>query len=280
MIEDMQLRGMSKRTQDAYVRVVRQLAEHYGKPPDQIGEEELRQYFLYLQNERQLSSSSCRVVLSGLKFLYEYTLGRSWPTLALVRPAREKKLPVVLSIEEVQRILGRVEKPAYRVCLSTIYCCGLRLLEGVRLQVKQIDSSRMVLHLRQAKGNKDRLVPLPERTLAMLRTHWRSHRQPVWLFPRMQGQPVAGAGRPMDPSGMQKAFRMALAESGVNKAASVHTLRHSWATHLLEAGVSLPLIQAWLGHHSLATTSIYFHLTVKTKQQGRDKLNELLAEWP
>ena len=141
MIEDMQLWGLAERTQESYVRAVRQLAEHYGKSPARINDEELRHYFLYLQQDRKLSSSSCRVALNGLKFLYEYTLGRSWPTLELVRPAQEKKLPVILSVEEVHQILGRVKKPAYRVCLSTIYSCGLRLLEGVRLQVNQIDSS-------------------------------------------------------------------------------------------------------------------------------------------
>jgi integrase/recombinase XerD len=256
MIEDMQLRGLSARTRDSYVRVVRQLAEYYGKSPERISEAELRQYFLYLQTEKQVSASTCHVALNGVKFLYQYTLGRSWPTLEFIRPARAQKLPVILSVAEVQRILGCLRRPPYRVCLSTIYSCGLRLLEGVRLQVDQIDSSRMVLHLRQAKGNKDRYVPLPQRTLELLRGYWISHRNPVWLFPSTRSGGMATASQPRDESGVQKAFRRALADSGVNKTASVHTLRHSWATHLLEAGVNLRLIQTWLGHTSLTTTAI------------------------
>jgi site-specific recombinase XerD len=280
MIEDMQLRGLSVRTQDAYVRVVRQLAEHYGKPPDQLSEEELRQYFLYLQNERKLSSSSCRVALCGVKFLYEITLERGWPTLAMVRPVKEKKLPVILSQREVKRILACLRQPVYRTCLGTIYSCGLRLLEGVQLQVQQIDSERQMLHLRQAKGRRDRYVPVPARTLALLRSYWCSHRNPVWLFPTTRTNGMATASRPRDASGVQKAFRKALSESGVNKAASVHTLRHSWATHLLEAGVNLRLIQEWLGHKSLNTTAIYTHLTIKSQQQAGQVIDELMAELP
>ena len=280
MIEDMQLRGMSKRTQDAYVRVVQQLAEYYGKPPDQISEEELRQYFLYLQNERKYASSSCRVALNGIKFLYVTTLRRPWPTLELIRPPKEEKLPVILSQAEVKRILACLEQPVYRTCLGTIYSCGLRLLEGVQLQVQQIDSERRVLHLRQAKGRKDRYVPLPERTLKMLRGYWRSHRNPVWLFPNAKSGGLAIARRPRDESGVQKAFRKALEASGVNKAASVHTLRHSWATHLLEAGVNLRLIQEWLGHKSLTTTAIYTHLTVKAEGQASQVINALMADLP
>lgn len=280
MIEDMQLRGLSTRTQDAYVRVVRQLAEHYGKPPDQLSEEELRQYFLYLQNERKLSSSSCRVALCGVKFLYEITLERGWPTLEMVRPVKEKKLPVILSQGEVKRILACLRQPVYRTCLGTIYSCGLRLLEGVQLQVQQIDSERQMLHLRQAKGRRDRYVPVPVRTLALLRSYWCSHRNPVWLFPTTKSNGMATASRPRNESGVQKAFRKALEESGVNKAASVHTLRHSWATHLLEAGVNLRLIQEWLGHKSLNTTAIYTHLTIKAQQQAGQVIDELMAELP
>jgi len=205
MIEDLQLRGKSKRTQESYVRVVRQLAEYYGKPPDQVNDEELRQYFLYLQNERQLSSSSCRVALCGLKFLYEVTLGRRWPMLEVVRPAKEEKLPVILSRREVQRILACLRQPVYRVCLGTIYSCGLRLLEGVQLQVQQIDSERQVLHLRQAKGCRDRYVPLPTRTLTLLRSYWHSHRNPVWLFPTTRSNGMA-TGREWGAESLSEGF--------------------------------------------------------------------------
>ena len=278
MIEDMQLRGLSKRTQDTYVQAVRQLAKHYGKSPERITEEELRQYFLYLQNVKQAAPSSCTIALCAIKFLFQRTLGRTWPTLAFVRPVLPQQLPVILSPDEVQRILGCLRRAHYRVCLSTIYSCGLRLLEGVQLRVSQIDSSRMVLHIDQGKGRKDRYVPLPQRTLALLRGHWLSHRNQVWLFPSSKGGGMATATRAIAPSGVQKAWRKARQESGVSKPATVHTLRHSYATHLLEAGVNLRLIQAWLGHNSLNTTAIYTHLTVKAEAKAAETINALMDE--
>ena len=156
MIEDMQLRGLSEKTQVAYVHAVRKLAEHYGKSPDRITEEELRQYFLYLLNVRHVSPSAYTIALCGIKFLYRRTLRREWPTLDLARPRREKKLPVVLSTDEVHRILGCLRRQRYRACLSTIYSCGLRLQEGVHLQVQDIDSEHMLVHLRHGKRARDR----------------------------------------------------------------------------------------------------------------------------
>lgn len=156
MIECLQLRGLSERTQEMYVRAVRQLAEHYHKSPDLLTEEELRQYFLSIKNVKQYSRSASTIALCGIKFFFEYTLNRDWTTLSFVRAPREKKLPVVLSIEEVRKLLGSVRLLSYRVCLSTIYSCGLRLQEGTRLQVRDIDSSRMMIHVRHGKGGKDR----------------------------------------------------------------------------------------------------------------------------
>jgi integrase/recombinase XerD len=279
MIEDMQLRGLAARTQESYLQSVRQLAKYYHKPPDQINDEELRQYFLYLKNDRQVSRSTCTIALCGIKFFYVHTLKRSWHTLAFIRPEKEKKLPIVLSVEEVDRILRCVQQPRYRVCLITIYACGLRLLEGVRLQVKDIDSQRKMLHICQAKGGKDRYVPLPEACLAMLRRHWQSHRNPKWLFPapREDWLNPDRTSKPMDPSGLQRAFRAAVRQSGIHKKATVHTLRHSFATHLLEAGVNLRIIQLYLGHASPTTTAIYTHLTSVTEVQTSDMIDEMLA---
>jgi site-specific recombinase XerD len=152
----------------------------------------------------------------------------------------------------------------------------LRLLEGVQLSVVQIDSDRMMLHIRRGKGGQDRYVPLPRRTLDLLREYWWYHRDPVWLFPRVK----AGATGSMDGSGVGRAFRAALAESGIVKQATVHTLRHSWATHLLEAGVNLRLIQIWLGHQSLTTTAIYTHLTAKAETMATETINELMDDLP
>lgn len=278
MIEDMQLRGLAPGTQVSYVGAVRALAEYYGKPPDQVSDEELRQYFVYLTHERKLARSTCTGALCAIKFLYQYTLKRPWPLLDLVRPGRVKKLPVVLGIEEVQAILGQVEHPRYRVCLSLIYACGLRISEGVAIQVTDVDSSRMQLLIRAAKGNKDRNVPLPKPLLPQLRQFWLSHRHPVYVFPKgHRGGSDPRADGPMNPNSVGKAFRVARLESGVTKAATVHTLRHSWATHLLEAGVPLPVIQQWMGHASLRSTMLYTHLTQRIEASALDKLSELLA---
>jgi site-specific recombinase XerD len=252
---------------------VRQLAEYYHKPPDQISEEELRQYFLYLKNVKQVSRSTITLALCGIKFFYERTLQRQWATLDLVRPQREKKLPVVLSVEEVRQILGRVRRWRYRVCLSTIYACGLRLQEGLHLQISHIDGGRQLLHVCHGKGGKDCYVPLPQPILEMLRQYWATHRDPVWIFPSTH-QTVKG---PMDASGLQRAFRAALQESGILKPATVHTLRHSYATHLLEAGLNLRLIQAYLGHASPNTTAIYTHLTKPSEDLAIQAVNRLVA---
>ena len=281
MIEDMQLRGLAEGTQKAYVRVVRDLATYYNKSPDQISDEQLRLYFLYLKDEKKLARSSCTVVICGIKFLFEYSLGRSWPMLERVRPQKEKKQPIILSQSEVYRILASVNQAHYRICLTTIYVCGLRVSEGTGLQVNHIDSDRMQLHLRDCKGNKDRRVPLPDAVLQQLRQFWVTHRNPVWIFPkRNRGSVIANATSSMSTTCVADAFRAALNDSGIAKAATVHTLRHSWATHLLEAGVHLRQIQVWLGHTSINTTARYTHLTQQRETIAQTQLNALIASLP
>ena len=274
MIECLQLRGLSERTQEAYVRAVRQLAEHYHKSPDLLSEEELRQYFLYIKNVKHYSRNTSTIAICGIKFFYEQTLQRNWATFGLLRAPREKKLPVILSQEEVRQILSRLRLPRYKVCLTTIYSCGLRLKEGSNLRLADIDSARMMIHVRHGKGAKDRYVPLPQRTLELLRQYWATHRNPLLLFPSPgHGEvPLATATAPLHKSSVQDAFSAALKASGNNKRASVHTLRHSWATHLLEAGVNLRLIQLWLGHSWPATRAhrtvlLAFSLNFSTTQQ-------------
>ncbi len=279
MIEDMQLRGFSARTQECYAAAVRQLAEHYHRSPDQLSEEQLRQYFLYLANQKKVARATATIALCGIKFFYERTLQRQWTTLRLIRPPREKKLPVVLSREEVRRALAAVRIPVYRACLTTIYACGLRLLEGARLQVPDIDSGRMLLHI-HGKSKKDRYVPLPEPTLELLRAHWRTHRSPLWVFPAPTRHGLAYSlahnGGPVTRSSLQSAFRRAMKQTGIAKRAHVHTLRHSYATHLLEAGVNLRIIQENLGHGSARTTQIYTHLTREVRATLTDPLNQLM----
>jgi integrase/recombinase XerD len=279
MLEDMQLKGFAPSTQEAYVRGVSRLANHYHKSPALLTEPELRDYFLYLKAERHYSRSSATVALCGIKFLYEVTLHKHWPVLGLVRPPKAYRLPAVLSHEEVAQVLHAVQVPVYRCCLTTIYSCGLRLREGVNLRVDQIDSGCLQLRIR-GKGNKDRYVPLAPRTLAMLRDFWKVHRSPQWLFPASQ-QPCPRCpteDRPVAAVNVQAALRCAVQGLGINKPATVHTLRHSYATHLLEAGVSLRLIQEILGHRSPRTTAIYTHITPAVCAQMAEPLRKMVQD--
>jgi len=282
MLEDMQLKGFAERTQECYTRSVRQLSQYYNKPPDQISEEELRKYFLHIKNVKKWKRATVTIALCGIKFFYTQTLERQWTLFDLVRPQRERRLPVILTREEIQRILKCVRFPIYRVCLLTTYSCGLRLTEGATLKVTDIDSGRMVIHVEQGKGGKDRYVPLPQRTLMELRNWYKTHRNPNWLFPAA-GRPgkhdeFAWAIRPTPITNVQDAFRAALRKSGVNKRASVRTLRHSYATHLLELGINLRLIQAYLGHISPKTTAIYTHLTEVAQNQAKGIINRFMDD--
>jgi integrase/recombinase XerD len=280
MIEDLQLRGLSARTQEMYIRAVRQLAEHDHKPPDRITEEERRAYCLYLKNVKHDSRSASTIALCGIQFFYEHTLHQEWTTLTFVRPLREKKLPVILSIEEVRTLLAHLKLLRYRVCLTTIYSCGLRLQEGAHLQVPEIDRARMLVHVRSGKGAKDRYVPLPQPTLEWLRQYWKTHRHPVWILPApgRGGTGMPTATTPMPRSRVQDAFRAALKASGIHQRASVHTLRHSSATPLLGAGVNLRLIQGYLGHNAPTTTAIDTHLTINADAMAREALNRLMGD--
>jgi integrase/recombinase XerD len=278
-LQDMQLHGYSPKTQACYVGAVRGIARHYRKSPDLISEEELRQYFLHLTLEKKVARATATIALCGIKFFFQNTLQRNWTCFKLLRPPKSKKLPVVLSRQEVQKILGQVRTPIYRVCLTTIYACGLRLTEGRCLQVADVDSARMLLRVR-GKGSKDRLVPLPTKTLPQLRQLWPAHRSPVWLFPAVTRHgfkhSVEQDCGPITRTALQRAFRCALQQSGVSKAAHVHTLRHSFATHLLEAGVNLRIIQSLLGHATPTTTAIYTHLTQQVRESVKAPLNELM----
>lgn len=274
MTEDLQLRGFSPSTQIAYLGAVQKLARHYRKSPEFISEQELRAYFLDLARVQRCAPGSLRVAISGVKFCFGFTLRRQWPSLGLIRPVKEKKLPVVLSQAEVRSLLAAVRAPVYRVCLSTIYACGLRISEGAALQTTQIDSQRMVLRV-TGKGNKDRQVPLAQPTLESLRTFWKIHRSLPWVFPAgLQPHSRVEQGHVACDT-LRQAFHAACQQSGLHKPACVHSLRHSYATHLLEAGVQLRLIQEILGHRSPATTAIYTHLTAQVHAQLADPLHAL-----
>jgi integrase/recombinase XerD len=270
--EDLQLRGLAPRTQQCYVQAVHQLAQHYRRAPDQLSEEELRQYFLFLLNEKQVAERTFRIHLYGIKFFYEITLQRPWPVLALVRPRKRQKLPLVLSPQEVRSLLALVDHPKARMCLRMIDACGLRLTEGTPLQVSDIDPQRMLVRVRRGQGGKDRDGPLAERTLELLRAYWQLEHPRPWLFPARR-QPI-----PLSPTSLQKTFTAVVRQSGIAKDASIHTLRHSYATHLLERGVSLRVIQELLGHQSPSPTARYTHLTPHTFGVVHATINALMAD--
>lgn len=269
------------RTEQAYFACVRQLSEHFKTSPDQISPEQLRQYFIHLKTVKKVARQTSTQALCAIKLFWEKTLRRSWPAeVELVRANAQFKLPVILSASETRRVLARVALLDHHVCLTTLYSCGLRLGEGLKLEVRDIDADRMLLHIRAGKGNKDRYVPLPQRTLELLREQWKTHRHPTLLFPAKGhcGRLSATATRPMCRTTLQRAFRLALKASGVKKDAHIHTLRHSYATHLLEKGENLRQLQVNLGHKSPIATVVYTHLTSLCQTQHQQRLNQFMGD--
>lgn len=273
MIEDMKLRGLSSRTQETYVSVVYQLARYFRRSPEELEEEEVRDYFLHLIDERGLAPRSVRVHRSGIKFLYEHTLQQPMQVLEQVRPPIPRTLPVVMTEAEVRRVLHKVQHPVYRTALTLIYSCGLRLGEGLRIEAGDIDGDRGRLHVRNAKGNKDRYALLPQRMHSILRQYWIDHRPSGMLLfqaPKREGS--------ICDSSVQRAFQKACDEAELVKKATIHTLRHSYATHLLERGVSIRLIQRSLGHRSLQTTQRYSHITGDSETSARKVIDDLMSD--
>ena len=260
----LKLGGMSERTQECYTRSVRKLVEFYGKTPDRISEEELQEYFIHRMDEDEWSPNTMKICYAGLKFFFTNVLKRDRHTLKMVRGKSERRLPAVLVREEIDSILGRVRTFHNFVYQTTVYSCGLRLQEGLYLETSDIDKNRMSIHVHRGKGAKDRYVPLPHETLELLREYWKTHRHPTLIFPALgrSGKGASTAKNPMAIDSVQGAFRKAKYAAGIKKkGVSIHTLRHSYATHLLEAGVNIRVIQKYLGHARLETTMIYLHLT-------------------
>jgi integrase/recombinase XerD len=222
--------------------------------------------------ERGVARSTLTIHLSGIRFFFEKTLKREWLIFDLVRPKKRKKLPVVLSPDEVKLLLSLVQNPIVRMALTVIYACGLRLSEGVHLKVQDIDSTRMLLWVRNGKGGKDRCVPLPERLLELLREYWGLRRPRIYFFTSQKSR------EPLSVTTLQKTFKIVLLQSGIHKEASIHTLRHSYATHLLERGINLRVIQELLGHQSPQTTARYTHLTDKSFHTLAETVNRLVAD--
>ena len=277
-IRALQLAGMSKPTQKGYTRSVRMLVDFYGKTPDLITEQELQNYFLHRKNVDKWAAATMRICYSGIKFFFINVLKRDWHTLALIHAKREHRLPTVLSLNEVWNILNSVRTPQNKAYLTTVYTCGLRLHEALFLQATDIDAQRMRLHVHRGKGAKDRYVPLPVTTLNILRSYWKIHRNPTWIFPRLGRSSKEGpsATKPMAKASVQGALRRVLNQLKIKHRISIHTLRHSYATHLLEAGVNIRRIQQYLGHSSLNSTMIYLHLTTQGHEHAYGIINDLM----
>jgi integrase/recombinase XerD len=254
MIEDMRLRGLAASTQELYVDAVKGLARYYGRSPDRLDDEEVRRYFVHLIEEKQVPEGTFRCRFYGVRFFYCQTLKRPSPLFHLVRSLRRRKLPVILTPAEVGSLLTAVRCPQHRMCLTLLYACGLRISEGVNLQVADVDGVRGVLRV-TGKGGKQREVPIAAPLLAKLRDYWRAKRPSPWLFPVQSGD------GPANKNSLRRAFDLARLAGGIAKAVTPHSLRHSFATHLLERGIPLRVIQLLLGHSSIRTTTIYTHLT-------------------
>jgi site-specific recombinase XerD len=270
-IDDMTLHGLAPTTQKVYVHAVEKLAQHYDRSPALLSEQELRDYFIYLVEKKRAASSTLRLHIFAAKFLFTKTLHRPWPTLKLLRARPQLKLPVVLDPQEAKRILAVERSPVARMCATLMYCCGLRISEALRMKVADIDSQRMVVIVRGGKGNKDRHIPLPRRTLELLRAYWREYQPRTWLFTRPDGRPLA------DHS-VRYFLKKACQDCGIRKRVSCHTLRHSYATNLMAQGVDVRVIQVLLGHRSLKTTTIYLHMTSSVMQSVQDSINDLMAD--
>lgn len=271
MSEDMRLSDFRQRTQEHYLGAATQFVKWLGRSPETVTDDDVRNYFLYLREDKQLSPSTIHVTLYGLQYLMQHTLQRTLPVFKLLRVNRPRLLPVVLSQPEVRSVLQVVRDPVRRMLLTSIYALGLRLGEGLSLQTGHIDGDRLMVWVRDGKGAKDRGVPLPRPLLTGLRRYWKTERP---ASPSSYLFVGAGVQGPLHETTVQKTFQAARVEAGLNKEATIHTLRHSYATHLLEAGISLRTIQQVLGHRSLRTTELYMHVT----QPGTERLQETLDQ--
>jgi integrase/recombinase XerD len=277
MLEELQRRNYSPETTRSYIHAVKQFAEYFGKPPQQLGAEEIRRYQLYLLNEKKYSAGTVKVHMSALRFLYKKVLKRRDLSFDdLVYPKKPKKLPVVLSLAEVTRLIEATANPMHRTILMVLYGTGIRRTEASLLKVSDIDSQRMVLHIRQGKGARDRDVPLGDKLLQTLREYWRWRKPKNFLFPSSAGH--RGQEQPISDKTVWHVCQGAAKRAGIQKKIGPHTLRHSFATHHMEAGTDLRTIQLLLGHASLEHTTVYLHLSHRHLHAATSPLDQLAIQ--
>jgi integrase/recombinase XerD len=255
MLVDLQLSGAKPNTQRTYLREAENLAKYFNKSPEQLGEDELKEYLLHMMKERHLSEGTFRFYVAGLKFLYRTTLKREWPVETIRCPRAKRKLPVVLDLSEVESLFSVTKNLKHKAILMMTYSSGLRVSETARLKLTDIDSKRMMVRITQGKGGKDRYSILSQTALEQLRHYWRKYRPREWLF--------EGANKEdhISTNSIQLLFYAARKRARITKPASIHSLRHSFATHLIEAGTSLHHVQLLLGHRSPTTTTVYLHVS-------------------
>ena len=276
MHQSLILQGLQPKTVQAYCRTLRRVNERINKPLNKLRVKDLKDYFAKLVDE--YSWSTVKLDRCALVFFYSHVLEGEWEWIKIVKAPRVKSIPVVLTQSEVLHILSQLEKPRYKAILILIYTCGLRISEALHLRTEDISREKMTIHIRNSKGNKDRLVPLPYLTLSVLEWYWLMHRNPNLLFPKFIGLPerVQRATKPMEKGTVQSAFKAALFDSGINKKATVHTLRHSYATHLVEAGVHMRVIQEILGHASPNSTAIYAQISKPAENDSAGRINKMV----
>jgi site-specific recombinase XerD len=274
MEEELALRGLMPRSRKTYLFAVRKFVEFHGRSPVELGREEVRAYLVYLLEERKLTAASVNQAFCAIKFLYRHVLHRGSELEGLPVPRRVRSLPVILTRAEVGRILAMTDDLLYRTLFMTLYATGLRISEGCRLQVGDIDREAMRICVRGGKGGKDRVVFLSPRLLRRLEVYWWRHRPRPWLFGRR------GGGKPLPIRGAQNAFQRSVREARIGKRVTAHSLRHAFATHLLEQGTSLRYIQQLLGHRNLNSTLIYTRLTAPQMRGVRSPFDTLVYEAP
>jgi integrase/recombinase XerD len=263
MLEELQRRNYSKETIRLYLFTVKDFSRHFKKRPDELNEAQMREYQLYLLNDRKLSPQSVAGRITALRFFFLKVLRRPYRELDLVYPKLPERLPTVLSEEEVTKLIESACSSYHRVILTTLYATGMRRSELARLKIQDVDSHRMVIHIRQGKGGRDRDVTLSPRLLEVLRAYWEWRKPKVYLFPSLLRRRVE---QPIHSKTIWYAVREAARRAGIQKKITPHTLRHSWATHLLERGTDLKTIQVLLGHVDLETTTLYLHLSQRHLQ--------------
>lgn len=270
---NLRLQGKRPSTIDAYARAVRRITAFFDKSPDTLTTADLKLYFNNLIQTH--SWSTIKLDRNGLQFFYRYTLNKQWEWLAIVKPPQVKRISDILTPTQISEVINQTKRLRYQVFFMALYSMGLRLSEALNLTVHDIDKATMLVHVRDGKGGKDRMVPIPELTLIALRCYWKTHRHPMLIFPSTQAKSQAEIQTPMDKGSVQKALKRVLQDCGIHKRISPHSLRHCFATHLLEQGLDLRSLQQLLGHASLNTTARYTQLTKVKQRDMSHEINKL-----